>query len=596
MYNSNMNSKTNKTVKYPFKLKITLANFVLVLLFLLTYVGITVNQNQKEKEEYLFDSIYNFTKGMTSTIQNDFQLVATLSSMLIQLVETIDEGSLKNTLSSLPMIKGFQSYKMISGKIYRVRTTGKDFSIPDALLAASFQKDQVDEFTALEGNSSYVWITCRKSISTCNLIYADFQFAIGAVDEDFAKFEYIIVDNERRSIMKSFDHEGTNLTKLLPEFNKMKFGDDYAINEFNINSENFLVSKTNLEIGPATLYVVSPLKSLAVQIKRVVTDSLGVAGILLGLSLVLSVILSTLFTKALNVLMDGVNVVSTGNYDIQVQSTTNDEFNLLTSTFNSMVRRIKENIIQLEKGFRMEQEIKLASLLQDSFMPSGGFEDSHLKISGYYKPATECAGDMWGFQPTPDKFIFFIGDVTGHGLSSAIVTAASSSVFTLMQDIAKNDQTIFTDPGKIFYFLNKVISEIGGGKLMMTCFVGIYDIPKKKLFFSNSSHDYPIVIKSSGEIGPIMSKTDFRLGERPDPVFQSNEMDLLPGDKILLYTDGLVENKNPQGKNFSEGDLFRLIKRQKNKLNMDVVLGAYTTILQDSVPQDDLTVVLLEVK
>ena len=165
-----------------------------------------------------------------------------------------------------------------------------------------------------------------------------------------------------------------------------------------------------------------------------------------------------------------------------------------------------------------------------------------------------------------------------------------------MQDIAKNDQTIFTDPGKIFYFLNKVISEIGGGKLMMTCFVGIYDIPKKKLYFSNSSHDYPIIIKSSGEISPIMSKTDFRLGERPDPVFQSNEMDLLPGDKILLYTDGLVENKNPQGKNFSEGDLFRLIKRQKNKLNMDVVLGAYTSILQESIPQDDLTVVLLEVK
>jgi serine phosphatase RsbU (regulator of sigma subunit) len=596
MYNSNMNSKTNKTVKYPFKLKITLANFVLVLLFLLTYVGITVNQNQKEKEEYLFDSIYNFTKGMTATVQNDFQLVATLSSMLIQLVETIDEGSLKSTLSTLPMIKGFQSYKMVSGQIYRVRSTGKDFSIPDALLATSFAKDQVDEFTALEGNSSYVWITCRKNISTCNLIYADFQFAIGAVDEDFAKFEYIIVDNERRSIMKSFDHEGTNLTKLLPEFNKMKFGDDYAINEFNINSEKFLVSKTNLEIGPATLYVVSPLKSLAVQIKRVVTDSLGVAGILLGLSLVLSVILSTLFTKALNVLMDGVNVVSTGNYDIQVQSTTNDEFNLLTSTFNSMVRRIKENIIQLEKSFRMEQEIKLASLLQDSFMPSGGFEDSHLKISGYYKPATECAGDMWGFQPTPDKFIFFIGDVTGHGLSSAIVTAASSSVFTLMQDIAKNDQTIYTDPGKIFYFLNKVISEIGGGKLMMTCFVGIYDIPKKKLYFSNSSHDYPIIIKNSGEITPIMSKTDFRLGEKPDPVFQSNEMDLLPGDKILLYTDGLVENKNPQGKNFSEGELFRLIKRQKTKLTMDVVLGAYTNILQESIPQDDLTVVLLEVK
>jgi serine phosphatase RsbU (regulator of sigma subunit) len=591
-----MNSKTNKTVKYPFKLKITLANFVLVLLFLLTYVGITVNQNQKEKEEYLFDSIYNFTKGMTATVQNDFQLVATLSSMLIQLVETIDEGSLKSTLSTLPMIKGFQSYKMVSGQIYRVRSTGKDFSIPDALLATSFAKDQVDEFTALEGNSSYVWITCRKNISTCNLIYADFQFAIGAVDEDFAKFEYIIVDNERRSIMKSFDHEGTNLTKLLPEFNKMKFGDDYAINEFNINSEKFLVSKTNLEIGPATLYVVSPLKSLAVQIKRVVTDSLGVAGILLGLSLVLSVILSTLFTKALNVLMDGVNVVSTGNYDIQVQSTTNDEFNLLTSTFNSMVRRIKENIIQLEKSFRMEQEIKLASLLQDSFMPSGGFEDSHLKISGYYKPATECAGDMWGFQPTPDKFIFFIGDVTGHGLSSAIVTAASSSVFTLMQDIAKNDQTIYTDPGKIFYFLNKVISEIGGGKLMMTCFVGIYDIPKKKLYFSNSSHDYPIIIKNSGEITPIMSKTDFRLGEKPDPVFQSNEMDLLPGDKILLYTDGLVENKNPQGKNFSEGELFRLIKRQKTKLTMDVVLGAYTNILQESIPQDDLTVVLLEVK
>ena len=83
-----MNSKSNKTVKYPFKLKITLANFILVLLFLLTYVGITVNQNQKEKEEYLFDSIYNFTKGMTATVQNDFQLVATLSSMLIQLTTT----------------------------------------------------------------------------------------------------------------------------------------------------------------------------------------------------------------------------------------------------------------------------------------------------------------------------------------------------------------------------------------------------------------------------------------------------------------------------------------------------------------------------
>jgi sigma-B regulation protein RsbU (phosphoserine phosphatase) len=261
-----------------------------------------------------------------------------------------------------------------------------------------------------------------------------------------------------------------------------------------------------------------------------------------------------------------------------------------------MVKRIKENIIQLEKSVRMEQEIKLASLLQDSFIPTQGFESERMKISGFYKPATECAGDIWGYQIGKDKILFFIGDVTGHGLSSAIVTAACSSVFALIEEISRNDVLIYTEPSRIFQYLNKVISEIGGGKLMMTCFVGIYDFTEKKLYFSNSSHDYPILIKGSGEISPIMSKTDYRLGEMKEPLFQSNQMDLGPGDKILLYTDGLVENKNTQGKNFSEGDLFRLIKRQKNNLSMGVVLDAYTRVQGEHSPQDDLTVVLLEIK
>ncbi len=576
-----------KTVRFPFKFKIIFANFILVFLFLTINIGINLKKNQTEKENYLFDSIYNFSKEIQSQLQNDFQAVSTYSSMMLQIIDSLEKESLDESLKMLPLLLGGKSFKKTENQIQLFRSFGEDFSISNDLIQKLYSSKNIDTFFA--DKDHYLWITCREKLSMCLMVKVKFNFGLSGLDEEDNPLSYVVLD-------KFKNHIKTKDIKLIDELKKIDFNSQLSIKEVSLNNETYIISKSNFSLGSGYLFVFTPLKTITSEIRKILEESIALAGILLSLSLLFSLILSSYFTKALNVLMKGVEEVSKANYEIELKSHTKDEFNLLIETFNLMVKKIKEYIIQMEKSLRMEQEIKLASLLQDSFIPSKGLDNNFFKISGFYKPATECAGDVWGHQYFNDKLLFYIGDVTGHGLSSAFVTAATSSVFSLFQDFVKNKPSILQNPSEIFYYLNKVISYIGGGKLMMTCFVGVYDTKTKKLYFSNSSHDFPIHIKASNEVSPILTKTDYRLGEKNSPEFQTNSLQLSPGDRILLYTDGLVENKNLEGKNLSEGDLFRIVRRKKKLLNVETVVESYQNNLKDSPPQDDLTVVMLEIK
>lgn len=116
-----------------------------------------------------------------------------------------------------------------------------------------------------------------------------------------------------------------------------------------------------------------------------------------------------------------------------------------------------------------------------------------LLVSGYYCPATECGGDLWGyFEIKKDVFALFIADAMGHGVPAALITALAYSSYKTIEDLMISQKSQLDSPDDILKALNRVIFSALEGKIHMTCFLAVIDLNTKKMTYSNAGHNFPL--------------------------------------------------------------------------------------------------------
>ncbi len=189
-----------------------------------------------------------------------------------------------------------------------------------------------------------------------------------------------------------------------------------------------------------------------------------------------------------------------------------------------------------------------------------------ITVIGSWQPATRCAGDFWCVYPLGDgRVLVAIGDVTGHGVASAMVTAAAIGACDVFvrRSGSKLQLTELTEA------LDTAVRRVGGGQLAMTCFAAVIDPRAREIRFVSCGHTAPYLCRATDkavELHALVGRGN-PLGSGVPTAPRVLQRSIQAGDLVVWYTDGVIEAKDPAGTPFGDRRLQHLLKRlDKNRL------------------------------
>jgi sigma-B regulation protein RsbU (phosphoserine phosphatase) len=274
-----------------------------------------------------------------------------------------------------------------------------------------------------------------------------------------------------------------------------------------------------------------------------------------GAAILFAILFAKTMTAPLKKLYEATREVAKGNFEVSLDATSGDEIGALTGSFVAMSRQISVLIQEQMKKVHLENELAIASTVQQTLLPEPSFQNEFVQIHSHYRSASECGGDWWGFFSVGKKMCIMIADATGHGLPSALITASARSCFSVMHKLAQEHGEFNFAPGGMLSYANRVVHDAASGKIMMTFFAGVIDFETGELTYASAGHNPPWLLKKDGQTHRLNSLVSIgqRLGEAKDvPAFEEKKIQVAPGDVLFLYTDGLMEGKNTDGEMYGK--------------------------------------------
>jgi len=213
----------------------------------------------------------------------------------------------------------------------------------------------------------------------------------------------------------------------------------------------------------------------------------------------------------------------------------------------------------------LAREVELAATVQAELLPGKGpHVYGALTVVGSWQPATRCAGDFWGSYPLGDgRVLVAIGDVTGHGVASAMVTAAAVGACEVC--VRRGGATL--ELGDLVAAVDAAVRRVGGGELAATLFASIVDPAAGQISYVSCGHTSPYLCRAFSDetrrgvdLQALVARGNL-LGVGVPAAPRVLQRALEPGDLIVWYTDGVIEAQDPSGKPFGDRRLQHLLKK-----------------------------------
>ncbi|MDO5328633.1 MAG: SpoIIE family protein phosphatase [Coriobacteriia bacterium] len=246
--------------------------------------------------------------------------------------------------------------------------------------------------------------------------------------------------------------------------------------------------------------------------------------------------------------------ITAGDLDEKVNVYKFEEFSMLSNSINSTVDTLKE-YIKLEAN-RYNEEFELAQQIQLSALPNvfPAFPDrNEFDLYATYKSAKDVGGDFYDYYfVRHNKLAFLIADVSGKGIPAAMFMMRSKMAFRIFADK-------FRDSAKILHAVNNYLYEHNEAGMFVTAWLGILDTDTGKVQVSNAGHNLPFKIDVDGNLDFVTGPISLVLGGMENTKYRNMEMQLHPGEKLLLYTDGITEANNNEKELYGEKRLIRCL-------------------------------------
>ncbi|MBQ3803262.1 MAG: PP2C family protein-serine/threonine phosphatase [Oscillospiraceae bacterium] len=268
------------------------------------------------------------------------------------------------------------------------------------------------------------------------------------------------------------------------------------------------------------------------------------------------------------------------------------------AVFSASVKRDRSVIVEQEaeaqKTERLSMELELAKTIQSNMLPNTYPvfpERKEFDVYARTEPAKELGGDFFDFQMIDrDHLALIIADVAGKGIPAAMFMMASKII---IHNMAKNRNH---DPAKILKAVNKQIGANNQSDMFVTLWLGILEISTGLLSAANAGHEYPCLMHKNRDFILLKDPHGLVLGAMDKTEYRSYEIQLVPGDTVFLYTDGVTEATNAENEEFG---LERMVDALNLELDVPVaklvdnVRGAVGAFVGDAPQADDITMMVL---
>lgn len=293
-----------------------------------------------------------------------------------------------------------------------------------------------------------------------------------------------------------------------------------------------------------------------------------------------------------------------GDFSARLSIGGDPEFQLVQKTFNHMADELTRLVEVAKESSRMESELALAEKVQQVLLPPMSLKFEQHEIQGINKNAAECGGDWWGCievaAGTPkSRLLLMIGDVTGHGAQSALVTAAAQGCCSTISEWVQNDQSLVEDPRKLLSLFNKSVFRSSAGSLTMSFLAVVLDPLTETLTLANAGHCWPYLISGDGAAAPSLKPIGAAspvLGATLDQSFEHIETHPWKrGSKLFLYTDGLIDCYRGDQNLFDKRAMLRVLRANMGKPArplMDTLMRERDSKTIGLPRADDVTVVI----
>ncbi len=230
-----------------------------------------------------------------------------------------------------------------------------------------------------------------------------------------------------------------------------------------------------------------------------------------------------------------------------------DEVAHLAASFARMQRDLATHIERLQATTaakeRIERELHIARAIQLSLVPKTfpPFpERDDLELFATLEPAREVGGDLYDFfMLEGDRLCLVVGDVAGKGVPAALYMAVTRTLLKALFSAS-------TEPAEVLGRLNRDLSQDNESATFVTIFCAVVDLATGACRYANGGHNLPLVVRASGAVEPVPPVAGYLVGGMEGPPFGSGELRLERGDTLFLYTDGVVECMDREGRLFGD--------------------------------------------
>ena len=277
---------------------------------------------------------------------------------------------------------------------------------------------------------------------------------------------------------------------------------------------------------------------------------------------------------------------------------TEDELMTLHNSIDHMRHSLQTYIDELQvttaNKERMERELNIAHGIQMGMLPKifPPFpERKDVDLYAILKPAKEVGGDLYDFFIREQKLYFAIGDVSGKGVPASLIMAITSSLFRTLAQIDP-------EPANIIKAMNSPLSENNPSNMFVTMIIGVLDLASGNLKVCNAGHN-PMIISNNDGIHYLELKKNLPVGLMVDFDYREDLLKMNPGDKLILYTDGVTEAESETKELFGEKRLIELVEQNKQKDVREIIALLMSGIAQhvkSAVQSDDITIMDIQYK
>jgi serine phosphatase RsbU (regulator of sigma subunit) len=346
-------------------------------------------------------------------------------------------------------------------------------------------------------------------------------------------------------------------------------------------------------LAEAQIFVsTQPLKDIQWQVWSTAYSLAGVAAVI---GLIGCLLVASFMTRPIKTLVKDLKVVEEGHLEHRTKVATKDEIGALAATFNEMVEGLQEREALAQQQLKVENELAVATQIQQNLLPKAIPEIPGFDIGAYYDSALQVSGDYYDFMELQaDLHGIIVADVSGKGVPG-------SMVMTMARAMIRMASATSIDPVKTMQRSNAILHPDIKRGMFLTCMYGILDPEQKSFKIISAGHNplyyYRARTDSMEEYNPNGMGLGIDSGKIFDRLLQEETVTFEPGDRAVLYTDGVNEAMNEAGEIYGDPRLLQFCQDNKDLTSAEFIDKLVLDIADhrgNAEQSDDITIVSIK--